>query len=82
MADDPLIKAFDYYLKHQAELVKKYDGKFVVIKDEQVLGAYDDQEKAISESAKRHPVGSFLVQRVSSGDSAYSQTFHSRVLFT
>lgn len=77
-----LEKEFEYYLSHQDEIVKKYDGKFVVIKDEKVLGAYDDELAAITETGKSHELGTFLVQKVSRGNSAYSQTFHSRVVFS
>ena len=33
---NPLEKEFKYYLEHQDELVKQYDGKFIVIKEGQV----------------------------------------------
>ena len=73
--------AFRYYLDHQDELVKEYDGKFVVIKDAKVLGAYDDELTAIAETQKSHELGTFLVQKVSSGTADYTQSFHSRVVF-
>lgn len=79
--DDPLERAFEYYLKNQADLVRRYDGKFIAIKDETVLGAYDDELTAIEETQKAVKLGTFLVQRVSTGDTAYTQTFHSRVAF-
>lgn len=77
----PLQKEFKYYLAHQDEMVEKYNGKFIVIKEGEVLGAYDNELAAIAETEKEHELGTFLVQRVSPGDSAYSQTFHSRVVF-
>lgn len=76
-----LIRAFDYYLAHQDDLVEKYDGKFIVIRNDTVLGAYGDEATAIRETTKTHAIGTFLVQRVSPGDTAYTQTFHSRVVF-
>lgn len=83
MPESPLKKEFDYYLAHQAEMVEKYNGKFVVIKDGNVLGAYDNELTAIAESQKAgHKAGTFLVQFVSPGDTAYKQTFHSRVVFS
>ena len=63
-------------------MVAKYDGKFVVLKDHEVLGAYDDELTAVTETAKNHELGTFLVQFVSKGSAAYSQTFHSRVVFS
>ncbi len=74
-------KEFAYYLAHQDEMVKKYNGKYIVIRNGQVLGAYDDELTAITETQKSHELGTFLVQRVSKGTDDYSQTFHSRVVF-
>lgn len=78
----PLEKEFQFYLDNQDELVKEYDGKFIVIKDVEVLGAYDDALMAITETKKSHKLGTFLVQKVSKGTSDYTQTFHSRVVFS
>ena len=36
-----LEKELQYYIDNQNELVSKYNGKFLVIKDCNVLGAYD-----------------------------------------
>lgn len=79
--DSPLKPEFDYYLANQAELVKKYSGKFVVIKNRAVIGVYDDQATAVSETKKTHELGTFLVQKVEPGSESYTQTFHSRVKF-
>ena len=38
---DKLEKEFNYYLEHQGKLVEKYNGKLVVIKDCNVIGAFD-----------------------------------------
>ncbi len=80
--NNPLQQEFRFYIEHQDEMVKKYNGKFIVIKDEIVLGAFDDELTAVTETRKAHELGTFLVQRVSPGDAAYSQTFHSRVIFS
>lgn len=72
---------FKYYLAHQADFVKKYNGKFVVIKNRTVIGVYDDQATAVSETEKTEELGTFLIQKVEPGDEAYTQTFHSRVAF-
>ena len=82
--NSPLEKEFEYYLSHQDEIVEKYDGKLVVISGGMVLGAYDDELTAISEAQKTHQLklGTFLVQQVSRGTAAYTQTFHSRAVFS
>ncbi len=63
-------------------MVRQYDGKFVVIKDGKVLGAYDDELTAITQTQKTQELGTFLVQKVSPGENAYTQIFHSRVAFS
>ena len=72
---------FKYYLANQDALVKQYQGKFVVIKDCQVIGAYDDEIKAIQETSKVHQLGTFLVQECEPGTDYHTETFHSRVTF-
>ena len=75
-----LEKNFKYYLKHQPELVKKYNGKFIVIKDEKVIGVYTSHPEAYNETVKSHELGTFLIQHCLPGKEGYSQTFHSQVI--
>jgi hypothetical protein len=75
-----LEKEFKFFLEHQAEFVKKYDKKFVVIKNQQILGVYNDAKTAFLETQKKHAVGSFLIQECRQGVEAYTQILHSRVL--
>lgn len=79
--ESPLKQEFEYYLTNQAELVRQYEGKFVVIRDRKVVGVYDDQATAVAETSKKFELGTFLVQKVEQGSGAYTQTFHSRVAF-
>lgn len=79
--DGKLRKEFQYYIDHQAELVEKYNGKFIVIKDCKVVGAFDSEMDAINESVKVYELGTFLVQKCEPGSDSYTQTFHSRVVF-
>lgn len=76
-----LEKEFEYYINHQDELLRIYNGKYVVIKGEEVIGSYDSIEDAYTESEKIHELGTFLIQLCEPGDDAYTETFHSRVAF-
>ena len=76
-----LDKEFKYFLDHQKELVEKYNGKFIVIKNENVIGAYDTEEEAIRETLKTHKAGTFLVQHCVPGNQEYTQKFRSRIIF-
>ena len=77
----PLEAEFEYYLEHQDELVEQYNGKVVVIKNNKVLGIYDNDNEAISETKKKHKLGTFLVHPVGPGEENTTMKFHSRVFF-
>lgn len=79
--ESPLKREFEYYLANQEALVRKHKGKFIVVKNREVIGVYDDQATAVSETEKTHELGTFLVQKVEPGNEAHTQTFHSRVAF-
>ncbi|OGG57299.1 hypothetical protein A2853_02150 [Candidatus Kaiserbacteria bacterium RIFCSPHIGHO2_01_FULL_55_17] len=80
MTQSPLKKEFEYYLSRRAELLKEYEGKFIVIKDQKVIGVYDTQIDAYTQTQKEHELGTFLIQEVSKDESTYSQTFYSRAI--
>ena len=64
-----LHKELAFYKEKQNELVEQYQGKFVVIKDQEITG----------EAQKKFELGTFLIQQVEAGEDSYSQTFYSRV---
>jgi len=78
---EKLEKEFNYYVEHQDELVEKYNGKFIVIKDCHVIGAFDSELEAVEKTAKQHEIGTFLVQKCERGKESYTQTYHSRAVF-
>jgi len=76
-----LHKEFQYFLSNREELLKKHNGKVVVISGEQVVGVYETDIQAVAESQKTMKLGTFLVQRVEPSDASFKQTFHTRVTF-
>jgi len=78
----PLEKEFKYYLDNQDELVKKYKGKVIAIKNQKVIGVYDSEITAIQETSKNESLGTFLVQKCTLDKENYKQTYHSRVVFS
>jgi len=76
-----LEREFKYFLDNKSELEKKYTGKILVIKNEQVVGVFDDELKAYLDSIDKYENGTFLIQKCEPGDKGLTQTFHSRVLF-
>jgi hypothetical protein len=76
-----LQEQFNWYIANQEELVKKYNGKVIVIKDKTVVGTYENEYEALVESEKQYQIGTFLIQKCSPGTEAYTQNFSSRVIF-
>lgn len=70
---------FEYYLKNQKELVKKYKGKYLVIKDREVKGDFESELDAYGFASKSFEPGTFLIQPCLPGEESYTQTFYSRV---
>ncbi len=81
MKKDSLTREFNYYKLHQSELVAEYNGRYIVIVGDKVVGDYGTQEDAVVESMKKYKLGEFLVQLAGSGEDNYTQTFHSRVSY-
>ena len=79
MTSTPLKKEFKFYLDNKKDLVKKYRGKFIVIKNNEVIGSYDSKIEAYEESKKENELGTFLIQYVEKGDESHTATFYSRV---
>lgn len=75
-----LSKEFEYYLEHQEELVQKYNGKFLVVRDCRVIGVFDSELEAIEKTAAEFELGTFLVQKCDPGIESYTQIYHSRVV--
>ena len=64
-----LQKDFDFYLSHKKDLMKDYYGKFIVIKEEKILGSYKTEDDAIKDMlSKGYKLGDFIVQIVKEND--------------
>lgn len=73
---------FQYYLDNQDSLVRQYKGKFLVIVNKKVEGAYRTMREAATQAVKRFALGSFLIQECTEGEEAYTQQFfNANVLF-
>ena len=73
---------FEYYLENQIDLTEKYDGRYIVIKNRNVIGDYDTKRAAIEMTMKMHVLGTFLVQKCSSDPNSMKQRFKSRACFS
>ena len=78
-----LEKEFKYYLDHHDSLVKSHYGRYIVIKDDTILGDFNSEVEAIlsAKNTLNLQLGTFLVQHCMPGKENYTQLFHSRVSF-
>ena len=73
---------FKYYIDNQDTFVKKYNGKYLVIKNNSVVGAFNSEKDAYFNSIEKFELGTFLIQKCTPGDEAYTQHFYTpRVVF-
>lgn len=59
-----LDKERNCFQKNRPEWLLKHSGKFVLIKGEELVGAFDKAEDALAEGARRFGTDSFLVRLV------------------
>jgi hypothetical protein len=67
-------KELDFFIKNQESLVAKYNGKILVLKEEQVVGVFDNILDAYHDSLKKFEPGSFMLQPCKPGPDAYTAT--------
>jgi hypothetical protein len=72
-----LEKEFDWYLANQDKLVKKYNGRHLVIIGEEVVGDYESHSEAYFRSEEKYELGTFLIQECTEGVEAYTVKFRS-----
>ncbi len=75
-----LDKEFKYFLDHQDELVKKYKGKFIVIKDKKVIVVSDTFRDAYYHTQEQHKLGTFLIQECLPGEECYTTYIRDNVI--
>jgi hypothetical protein len=79
MKDDRLWKEFQYFLNHQRELAKLYKGRYIVIRDEKVIGAYGSVGEAFHTTSKQYEPETFLIQLCDEGPECYTKTMNRAV---
>lgn len=76
-----LEREFSFYNTHENELVKLYEGKYIAIVGEEVVGVFDSELIAYEEMKKKYGLGNFLLQQCLPAKDRQVQRYHSRVAF-
>jgi hypothetical protein len=72
-----LEKEFKYYLDNQDEIVDKFNGKVLVIKDNKVEYDAENLYEAYKWGIDRYKLGTFLIQKCSPGNKDYTSYIYS-----
>lgn len=78
---DRLLNLFHYYIENQKEILKKYNGKVIILKDFEVVGAYDNEWDAYETASEKYKPGTFIIQDVSPGTEAYTVVISSSFVY-
>lgn len=63
---------FEFFIAHYDELYRKYGHKFIVIRNQEILGVYEDVVTAVRITSETYPVGTFIVQECTGDESGYT----------
>lgn len=65
---------FDFFTSNYKDLYEKYGHKFLAIKNQEILGAYDSVQEVIEKLSSDYEVGSYIIQECTGDESAYRTT--------
>lgn len=71
-SEDDRKRDFDFFIENYEKLYQKYGHKFLVIRNQEILGSYDSELSAINITSEKYPIGSFIVQECNGDESAYT----------
>lgn len=57
-----LMKQYEYYTKHEKELLDRYMGKYLVISDDLKVSAFDTKQEAYASGDEMYGLGNFMLQ--------------------
>ena len=76
-----LEREYEFYEANRTELDAKYDGQFIVIVGDTVMGPFDSEVEAIqAATAESHQPGTYLVQYCTTTEDT-TQYFRTRAAF-
>lgn len=67
-------KDFEWFVFNNKRLFKKYGEKFLAIKDQKVIGVFDNYADAVRQTSLKEKLGTFIVQQCGKDDSVYTSS--------
>lgn len=74
-------KNYDYFKQNFETLYKEYKEKYVVIKNEKIIGVYDNFDMAYNETKKTEELGTFIIQHCTKDKTELGCFYSSNVSF-
>jgi len=72
---------YEYYIQNFDSLCTKYLDKYIVIKEQSVIGEYDSFEEAYDNTIKTEELGTFLIQHCSEESNNVNYFYSNNVVF-
>jgi hypothetical protein len=72
---------YEYFIDNLVALYEEYGHRFLVIKNEKVIGAYNSFDDAFAETIKTETLGTFLIQECVADSAELIKTFQGNVSF-
>lgn len=76
-----LNKEYEFYKQHRNELLESHRGKFLIIKDQKLVGVYETEAEAYQAAIKKYELGTFLLQECLEETNEQKAIFHTQVIF-
>lgn len=80
--NEKLKEWFKWYLDNQDYLVERYNNKYIVIKDNEVVDSYESEDEAYFSAKEKYGLGNFIVQLCTPGEESYSMHLSTPYIFT
>lgn len=76
-----LQKEYDFFNKNYAQLIETYQGKYVIISNESVKSAFENELDAYIYGTQNFGVGSFILKHCLELQNQILQTYNNRIIF-
>lgn len=70
--NDAMYEDFMWFLHNYDQISKDYNRKYVVVKNKQIIGAYDTYADGVSNTKQVEDLGTFIVQYCDGTEDAYT----------
>jgi hypothetical protein len=74
---EPLKRDLEWYIANQQELSGKYNGKILLIMNQNLIGVFDSMQDAYTTAIKTYALGTFTLQPCSPDADSYTLTLYS-----